>query len=424
MKRTVLFTMIFCLSALLFAGGSQEAPDADGPITLTFAAWSIQEKGAQDYFQELKSDFEASHPDITIEFSGYPYGELKKQVLIMANAGQSPDIIQCARSWYPSFVSGGYAAELESLLGNDYLNDVYPEILADMKVDGNVYGIPWKASPFVMFYNKELFRQAGLDPNTPPSTYEEAMAYAAKISALKDADGNSVYGLGQTTGAVPVSGGAVLSMLFSFGGGIMDASGKVDVINAENKAALTMLKEMYTANYNPDGAKLKDLRNLFAINRLGMYFDQLWGMTGAYAINPDIRSSVGVTTPLSGNGAKAGSTLEAHLILISEDSPHKEAAAEFIKYATSPEQMKKYYAITPFLLPRASQVAAAPGYKNDPGIAPVLNYPESIRVVEKHPEMENVFLSLTTAAQAVTVGGMSVDQALEDLDQELNTLLK
>ena len=69
-------------------------------ITLKFASWSIQEKGAQEYFEQLKADFEAANPDIKIEFNGYPYGELKKQVLIMANAGESPDIIQAERSSY------------------------------------------------------------------------------------------------------------------------------------------------------------------------------------------------------------------------------------------------------------------------------------------------------------------------------------
>ncbi len=425
MKRISAAIILFLLAFGVFAnGGGESALGSDEPVTLTFASWSIQEKGAQDYFNELKSDFEAANPLIKIEFAGYPYGELKKQVLIMANAGESPDIIQCARSWYPSFVSGGYVAELDSLLGKDYIKDIYPEILADMQVDGVTYGIPWKVSPFVLFYNKDLFARAGLDPNTPPKTYEEAMGMAAKLSLLKDADGNSVYGFGQTTGAVPVSGGAVLSMFFSYGGGIMDSRGNLDVVNNGNKAALSALAEMHRKGYNPEGAKLKDLRNLFAIGRLGMYFDQLWGMVGAYAINPDLRSSVGVTNPLGGNGAAAGSTLEAHLILISEDSAHKEAAAEFIKFATSPAQMAKYYAITPFLLPRASQAKAAPDYTSDPGIVPVLNYAETIRTVEKHPEMENVFLALTTAAQAVTVGGKSPDAALADLDAELKTLLK
>ncbi len=422
-KKIISLILTGLMAFSLFSAGQQEKADS-GEITLTFASWSIQEKNFQDYFTQLKNDFEAANPGIRVEFSGYPYGELKKQVLIMANAGQAPDIIQCERSWYSGFVGGGYVAELDSVLGADYMAEIYPEILADMKVDGKAYGVPWIASPFVLFYNKDLFAQAGLDPDTPPATYEEAMEFAAKISQLKDADGNTVYGLGQTTGAVPVSGGAVLSMFFSYGGGIVDEKGNVSVINSGNKAALEDLKKMHQAGFNPEGAKLKDLRNLMAIGRMGMYFDQLWGIGGAYAINPDLRGKVGVSTPLSGAGAPAGSTLEAHLLMISEDSEHKEAAAKFLKFATSTEQMSKYSQLAPFLFPMVSQVEGTAGYKTREDIEPVLNYPETIRSVPKHSEMENVFLALTTAAQSVTVGGMTSDEALANLDKELKALLQ
>ncbi|MDC7240373.1 MAG: sugar ABC transporter substrate-binding protein [Spirochaetales bacterium] len=423
MKKILVSLLLCAFSISLFAGGQQEG-GSDEKVTLTFASWSVREERFNDYFDQLKADFESANPDITVEFAGYPYGELKKQVLILANAGQSPDIIQSERGWYSSFVEGGYVAELDSLLGPEYLVEVYPAILEDMKVDGSVYGVPWIASPFVLFYNKSLFEAAGLSPDQAPASYEEAMTMAEKLSALKDGDGNSVYGLGQSTASVPVSGSAVLSMFFSYGGGFRDSSGNLNVINAGNKAALEALQGMHAAKYNPEGAKLKDLRNLFAIGRLGMYFDQLWGVGGAYAINPDLEGSVGVTTPLSGSGAPAGSSLEAHMLLISEDSPNKEAAAKFIKFATSPEQMGKYVEIAPFLFPKVDQVDGNPGYKTNPGVAPVLSYADTIVSVEKDPEMENVFLAFCTAAQSVTVGGMSADEALVNLDKELKTLLK
>ena len=416
------------LSVSVFAAGQQDAAPASKEVKkdvkLTFASWSVREDRFSEYFTALKNEFEAANPGITIEFAGYPYGELKKQVLVMANAGQSPDIIQSERGWYSSFVDGGYVASLDDLLGVEYMVNIYPAILDDMKVDGKVYGVPWIASPFVMFYNKALFKEAGLNPDKAPSTYEEAMKFAEKLSALKDKDGNAVYGLGQSTASVPVSGSAVLSMFFSYGGGFRDAKGNIDVINKGNKAALEALQTMHKANYNPEGAKLKDLRNLFAIGRLGMYFDTLWGIGGAYAINPDIQGSVGVTIPLSGAGSPAGSSLEAHMLLVSEDSPHKEEAVKFIKFATSPEQMGKYVEIAPFLFPKADQVDANPGYKSNPGIAPVLGYAETVRSIEKNPEMENVFLAMTTAAQSVTVGGMTADEALANLDKELKALLK
>jgi multiple sugar transport system substrate-binding protein len=426
MKRILVTVLLAVMSFSVFAAGQQEAAAGNGEakdVKLTMASWSVREDRFSNYFEALKADFEAANPGITIEFAGYPYGELKKQVLIMANAGQSPDIIQSERGWYSSFVDGGYVAELDGLLGADYMGEIYPAILGDMQVDGKVYGVPWIASPFVMFYNKALFAEAGLADKAPAS-YEEAMMYAEKLSALKDQDGNAIYGLGQSTASVPVSGSAVLSMFFSYGGGFRDTSGNVDVINAGNKAALEALQDMHASKYNPEGAKLKDLRNLFAIGRLGMYFDTLWGIGGAYAINPDIQGSVGVTNPLSGNGSPAGSSLEAHMLLIAEDSANKEAAVKFIKFATSPEQMGKYVEIAPFLFPKSDQVDGNPGYKSNPGIAPVLDYAKTINSIEKNPEMENVFLAMTTAAQSVTVGGMSADEALVNLDKELKFLLK
>lgn len=426
MKRIMVSVFLIVMSFSAYAAGQQEAAAGSGEakdVKLTMASWSVREDRFSDYFEALKTDFEAANPGITIEFTGYPYGELKKQVLIMANAGQSPDIIQSERGWYSSFVDGGYVAELDDLLGVEYLAEVYPAILGDMKVDGKVYGVPWIASPFVMFYNKALFAEAGLADKAPAS-YEEAMMYAEKLSALKDKDGNAIYGLGQSTASVPVSGSAVLSMFFSYGGGFRDGAGNIDVINAGNKGALEALKEMHASKYNPEGAKLKDLRNLFAIGRLGMYFDTLWGIGGAYAINPDIQGSVGVTNPLSGDGAPAGSSLEAHMLLVAEDSVNKEAAVKFIKFATSPEQMGKYVEIAPFLFPKADQVDGNPGYQSNPGIAPVLTYADTIHSIEKNPEMENVFLAMTTAAQSVTVGGMSADEALANLDKELKFLLK
>jgi multiple sugar transport system substrate-binding protein len=423
MKKIIAVLLLSLLAFSAFAEGSKEKK-SDGPVNLKFASWSVREDRFKEYFDALKADFEAANPGITIEFNGYPYGELKKQVLIMANAGESPDLIQSERGWYPSFVNGGYAAELDGLLGDEYLNEIYPAIKGDMIVDGKIYGVPWIASPFVMFYNKALFEQAGLDPAKVHASYEEAMEYSARLSALKDGDGNNVYGLGQSTASVPVSGAAVLSMFFSYGGGILDASGNASAVNAGNKAALEALKAMHEADYNPVGAKLKDLRNMFAIGRLGMYFDTLWGIGGAYAINPAIEPSVGVTTPLSGSGSPAGSTLEAHMLLVSEDSVNKEAAVKFIKFATSPAQMAKYVGIAPFLFPKSDQVDQNPSYTSNPGIAPVLDYPETIHSLPKHPEMENVFLAVSTAAQSVTVGGMSSDEALANLDKELKTLLK
>ena len=73
-------------------------------------------------------------------------------------------------------------------------------------MDGTVYAAPLYLTPPVLFYNRELFKEAGLDPEKPPKTYDEMMGMAEKLSQLKSSDGNKVYAFGFPTGSVIVVG--------------------------------------------------------------------------------------------------------------------------------------------------------------------------------------------------------------------------
>ncbi|MCG8477705.1 MAG: extracellular solute-binding protein, partial [Spirochaetales bacterium] len=249
-----------------------------------------------------------------------------------------------------------------------------------------------------------------------------ALEAARRLSQLTDATGNPVFGMGITSGSVPVSGSALLSMFMSFGGGIVDGAGAVRVDTSENLAALTYLRTLYEENLNPPAALLKDLRNLFAIGRLGMYFDQFWGIGGAFGINSAIRLQTAVRGPLGTATAGAASTLEAHLLMVSADSPHKELAGEFIRFATARDQLATYFVATPFLPPYAS-AAEDSVFLNDALAGSVSDAQDSIRAVPAHPEMENVYLSLAEAAQRVTVGGEEPSAVLTDLAAAVESLL-
>jgi ABC-type glycerol-3-phosphate transport system substrate-binding protein len=97
MNRCIML-LLLCTMILspLAAGGQQEAANGDD-ITLKVASWSIQEKGTGPYLESLGAAYEAKYPGRTIEWIPYPYGQLKQQVLIMAAAGEAPDVIQSER---------------------------------------------------------------------------------------------------------------------------------------------------------------------------------------------------------------------------------------------------------------------------------------------------------------------------------------
>jgi len=392
-------------------------------VTVRFATYGLLEQATTEVFKKMAAGFEAANKDLKIEFVNFPYLELKQQVLVMASAGDYVDVIHGERPWLNTFVASGYMAEMDQLFDPNYLKDFYPNILDDMRNNGKLYAIPWLVTPFVLYYNKELFTKAGLNPSAPPKTYDEVVAYAAKLAALKDKDGNSVYGAGETTASVPVSGDSILRVLYSFGGGIWDSKGNVAVDTKGNVDAFKYLKTLYDNKYNVEVAKLKDLRNLFAIGRLGMYFDQLWGISGAIAINPDIKPKIGVAPPPATSATKGLSTLEAHMLCIMRDSKHKKEAARFVEYITSKDVMVNYYSIVRFIAPRES-INLLPEL-NDDFIKPVkTSITQCKPMAKQHPNMESAFLELCSAAQKVTVGKVSPETVVKELDAKLKEILK
>jgi multiple sugar transport system substrate-binding protein len=392
-------------------------------VTLKFANWGQSEDSTKAIFQKMADDFTAQNPNIKIEFVSYPYGDIQQQVLVTSNAGNAPDVVQGETAAFASYMSSGYVQPLDSLVDKKIIDDMYPGVKDSVSYDGKVYALPWIASPYVMVYNKDLFTKAGLDPNSPPKTYADMIKAAEAIAKLKDASGNSVYGLGETTASVAISGDAILSSMFSFGGGLYDKSGNLSVNTPENIAAFNFYKDLETKKLNPQAGKLKDLRNLMAIGRLGMYFDQIWGVSGVFSINANIKSNIALAPMPATDKTNGLSLLESHQLMVMKDSKHLKESVKFIEFLTSKEELKQYVQVSSFLS----------GFKSineDPAMLsdftkPVKDSLNGIKALEKvDPNQKNALLELTNAAQAVTVGGSTAEAAVKNLDTKLKDILK
>jgi multiple sugar transport system substrate-binding protein len=168
---------------------------------------------------------------------------------------------------------------------------------------------------------------------------------------------------------------------------------------------------------------LKDLRNLMAIGRLGMYFDQAWGVGGVFGINPAIKSQLAVA-PIPATGATGGvSNLNAHVLCIMKASKHKKEAAKFVEFITSKATMIDLAKQTPFYAPRRSiddatdfEDAFLKGAKR--GMNQIVPLPK------QNPNYENAYLELVKTAQMVTIGNESPESAVKALQSRLQTILK
>ncbi len=128
-------------------------------------------------------------PNITVEEVFKPFGEGWTANIAAVAAGTGmPDVIVSDRLQLPREASDGIYENLQPRIDADGFDtsDFYPFTWEQTLLDGNSYGIPQETDVRVLFYNKTLFQEAGLDPNDPPETWEELLAYADALDVIAE----------------------------------------------------------------------------------------------------------------------------------------------------------------------------------------------------------------------------------------------
>lgn len=113
-----------------------------------------------------------------------PFNNFKDQVMIAANSGDAADVIMGNDQMMSAFNGAQILQPLEGVLDQAVIDDLIPVYKEATMYDGKLCSVAWMPHPVAMFYNKDLFAKAGLDPEAPPKTWDEMIEAIAKISAL------------------------------------------------------------------------------------------------------------------------------------------------------------------------------------------------------------------------------------------------
>jgi ABC-type glycerol-3-phosphate transport system substrate-binding protein len=167
-------------------GGSSEGASGEGQITLE--VWD-QTYFLQDpttpakQYQQLDQEFMKEHPNIKIVHKGFPYNTYFTKLRTAIAAQEGPDVAFS----YPGLFAADYKQGLVPL--NSYL-DQDPELKSQLLLldeskapDGNLYALPFTEYAYIYQYNKALFSQAGLDPESPPASWSDFLAACDKLHA-------------------------------------------------------------------------------------------------------------------------------------------------------------------------------------------------------------------------------------------------
>ena len=179
----IFFVIVLLISLPLFLGlGCKNNPIASKPQTKVLRFWSVFNDS--DFFEPIIKAYQDQNPNIKIEYKKLEYAEYEEGVLNALASGRGPDIWSLYYTWYPRHKDKLVPAPA-NLLTKDNFEEVFVKgAVPDLLIDDKIYGLPLAIDNLVLFYNEDIFNNAGIVK--PPVTWEELMTDAAKITTLAD----------------------------------------------------------------------------------------------------------------------------------------------------------------------------------------------------------------------------------------------
>lgn len=440
-KRIAALALAFIMAAGLLAacgtkedpGTDQENPTAtsgsDDVMKLTFYYPVNVGGSAAQIIDEMCADFTAENPDIVVEpvYTGN-YDDTVTKIQTAISGGNPPDVFISLATQRFTMASTKMARPLDDLIeadgedGKAYIDDFLDGFMEDSYVDGNIYSIPFQRSTMVLYYNKDAFTEVGLDPETPPETWDELVTYG---KALTNDDRMGV-GIALNSGSAQWAFTGFALQNSVDGINLMSENGKEVYFNTpENVEALQFWIDLQNEHkIMAEGiVQWTDLPTQFLAGEVAMIYHTTGNMAN---INSNAEFEFG-TAFLPGSKRVAAPTGGGNFYIssgISED--RVQAAWKFIKFCTSTDNAARWSIDTGYVATRESCFEtnlikdyyaeipqAAVAYEQLPYAKPELttyNAAEIWRILN-----DNI--------QAAIIGDATAQEALDNAQEEAEAVL-
>jgi ABC-type glycerol-3-phosphate transport system substrate-binding protein len=405
--RRLLVAMAIMMALLPTLGWAQKK-------TLTF--WTLQQAAIdiQTAQQNAVKDFETKF-NCTVQVTSFPYVELRDKMLTAVAGGQGPDLLLLDQIWVSQYAAAKYVMPITNLMKTSGIkaDDYFPGAWGAGSYLGETYAVPFDVGVWaLMYYNKDMFKAAGLNPDKPPVTWDEFLVAAKKLTK-GDKYGTAVW-LGK--------GDAIQCMTdaftFSGGGKIISDDGKKALLNSPaGVAALNFWKAC--AEVSPPGTVGRDEEEsfkLFTAGQVGMFFYGEWGQDSIASRAPKLNYGV-ANLPKPTNGKSVG-TFGGFNIGINAQCANKDLAWEFVKYSTKKDVNQKITMLTP------ANKAAANAYLKEKRKFPDTIYQQLTLAlfrpsVPNYPEIAEI---QRTATGKILLGEMDTKAALDEAAAAIDAL--
>lgn len=376
--------------------------------------------------------FEAENEGISVRMEIVPWSEQQQRLVTALTTGGLPDVSMLGNNVVAQFQAAGALAPLDEHFaaydvehGTDVAADIWPGDQGYYNLEGQWWASPVSVETRALYYRKDLFADAGLDPDNPPQTWEELRETAR---ALTENTPDGTYGIGLSTSLDYFTLHNFMSAYLGYGARMLDEDGTCGFDSPEFREAM----EVYVGisqdgSTHPDAASMdgdtflrgfRDGRYAMILTHPAMYRD-------LQVEQPDWIDSVDITMVPAGPENRSG-FLGGWPLVMWEASQNKEAAGKFIMFATQGEAFREL-AIAGGFIPGNMSLAQSSPWDEYPfpvfveqlQEARAYQYPS-----EAIPQMGQLEVNtIQTAIQAVALGQKDIDTAVVDLCSDIDAVL-
>lgn len=303
------------------------------PCTITF--WHAMSNAQEEALISLTDKFNAENEyGITVELVNQgKYSDLSSKIDASVLSDDLPDMAQVYNNWVSDYVDK--LVSLDQFITEDYWNDIVPAFAQECESFGDVKVIPFNKSTYVLFYNKTMFDELGIEV---PTTWDEVVAAAEVVKAEKDI---AFIGFDDMTGAVD-------SLVLQNGGQYAEA-GNLDYESAEATEAIDWLLNLYRNGYATLVGDDQYFSNKISAQNVAAYIGSSTGVTYITADGWDL----GVAPVFSGKDSYAYQA-GTNLAMFTQDANKQLAVWEYMQFLTSVESTTEWAVSTGYLPVRLS----------------------------------------------------------------------
>lgn len=350
--------------------------------------------------------FNEANPDINVLMQRMAWGTYWNKLFVAGLGGRAPEVFVLHTRTLLRFARAGFAAPLESVLGDFPTSDIDQNVWDATKIDGQHYGLPLDVHAMGMYYNKKLFREAGLDPEKPPTNREEF------IDAMRRMKKQDQWGYVFTNLET-----CAYTFLRQFGGSPFNEDyTRCTLTRKENVEALTWCRKLIEDGLCPSPENFDSWIG-FRQGRVGMVFEGIY-MLADLQKQKDLEFG---GAPVPQVGTEKAVWADSHnLCLKSGLAPHvQEAAWRFMKFLSD----NSIDWAAGGQIPTRPSIRATPEFK---ALTVPSAFAQQVPFVRYHPQLPFVFEYMTEynlAVEKIVRGRAPAQEALAAAEKRVNEIM-